>query len=263
MSGGGLGLRLLSDTTHGVDERGEVVTGRRGRLEIRRQSNDLPTQRCSQILRVFLAQIIRVGVGDGRQGADNDRRITVVVGQGGDGGRRAAGLRAVALGNHVPKSTTLCARMAHSSAPCAYPEGVFSTRRHISSRNRHGRGPRGPLFFPGTPAWRTRREDFDSMVSELVTELIRRWPQVSTIEFAVEDVPPSEPAPWESHSVVVARIFPADRRRGLRDRIVVYRLPITLRCPPEGIAMMTRRVLVERISHILALPPDEIDEAMR
>jgi len=25
---------------------------------------------------------------------------------------------------------------------------------------------------------------------------------------------------------------------------------------------MTRRVLVERISHILALPPDEIDDAM-
>ena len=44
---------------------------------------------------------------------------------------------------------------------------------------------------------------------------------------------------------------------------MVYRLPITLRCPPEEIEMMTRRVLVERISHILALPPDEIDEAMR
>lgn len=153
--------------------------------------------------------------------------------------------------------------MAHSRAPCAYPGGVFSTRRHISSRNRHGRGPRGPLFFPGTPAWRTRREDFDLMVRELVTELISRWPQVSTIEFAVEDVPPSNPAPWESHSVVVARIFPADRRRGLRDRIVVYRLPITLRCLPEEVAVMTRRLLVERISHILALPPDEIDDAMR
>lgn len=44
---------------------------------------------------------------------------------------------------------------------------------------------------------------------------------------------------------------------------MVYRLPITLRCPPEEVAMMTRRVLVERISHILALPPDEIDDAMR
>ena len=89
------------------------------------------------------------------------------------------------------------------------------------------------------------------MVGELVSELIGRWPQVATIEFAVEDVPPSNPASWESHNVVVARIFPADR------------LPITLRCPPEEVGVVTRRVLVERISHILALPPDEIDDAMR
>ena len=46
-------------------------------------------------------------------------------------------------------------------------------------------------------------------------------------------------------------------------RIVVYRLPITLRCPLEEVGAVTRRVLVERISHILALPPDEIDDAMR
>ena len=96
-------------------------------------------------------------------------------------------IRDRALGNHAPKSTTLCARIARLGAPYAYPEGVFPTRRHVSSRDRHGRGPRGPLFFPGTPAWRTRREDFDLMVAELVTELIRRWPQVATIEFAVED----------------------------------------------------------------------------
>ena len=101
------------------------------------------------------------------------------------------------------------------------------------------------------------------MVADLVSELIDRWPQVATIEFAVEDVPPSNPAAWESHNVVVARIFPADRRRGLRERIVVYRLPIILRCPPEEVGTMTRQVLVERISHILALPPDEIDDAMR
>ena len=61
--------------------------------------------------------------------------------------------------------------------------------------------------------------------------------------------------------MVVARVFPADRRRALRDRIVVYRLPIVQRCPAE-VAATTRRVLVERISHILALPPDEIDDAL-
>ena len=42
------------------------------------------------------------------------------------------------------------------------------------------------------------------MVADLVSELIGRWPQVATIEFAVEDVPPSNPAAWESHNVVDA-----------------------------------------------------------
>lgn len=84
-----------------------------------------------------------------------------------------------------------------------------------------------------------------------------------TIELAAEDAPPSNPAPWESHNVVIARIFPVDRRHGPHDRIVVYRLPITLRCAPEEIAVTMRRVLIECISHIPALPSDGIDDTTR
>ncbi|WP_115726967.1 metallopeptidase family protein [Actinomyces culturomici] len=131
------------------------------------------------------------------------------------------------------------------------------------SRDRHGRGPRGPLFFPGTPAWRTRRETFDEIVADEVLALTKRWPAVASIEFATEDVPPSDPAPWEDHSEVIARVFHADRRRGLRDRIVVYRLPIVLRSGEDDIADVVHRVLVERISHVLAIPPDEIDDELR
>lgn len=143
-----------------------------------------------------------------------------------------------------------------------YSDGVFEALRH-PSRDRHGRGPRGPLFFPGTPAWRTRREAFDELVASLIVELTRRWPAVSTIEFGTEDVPPSDPAPWESHSQVLARVFPADRHRGLPDRIVLYRLPIVLRSDAADIPDVTRRILVERISHILTIPPDELDDAMK
>ncbi|MDC4232664.1 metallopeptidase family protein [Actinomyces sp. B33] len=127
-------------------------------------------------------------------------------------------------------------------------------------RDRHGRGPRGPLFFPGTPARRTRREAFDESVASLIAELTRMWPEVATIEFATEDVPPSDPAAWESHSSVLARIFPADRRRGLRDRIVVYRLPIVLRSAPEEVEDVVRRVVADRVSHLLVIPPDELDD---
>lgn len=126
-------------------------------------------------------------------------------------------------------------------------------------RDRHDRGLRGPLLYPGLPAWRSRRERFDDLVADLVDEFTQRWPAVSTIEFGVEDVPPSDPAPWESHSAVMARVFPADRRRGLSDRIVVYRLPILQRCSSEAAAAdLTRSLLIDRISHLLVIPPDEL-----
>ena len=128
-------------------------------------------------------------------------------------------------------------------------------------RDRHGRGARGPLFLPGLPGWRTRREDFDSLVAHLIEDFGERWPAVATIEFGIEDVPPSDPAPWEDHSEVLARVFPADRRRGLADRIVIYRLPIVRRTGGgEETAPLTRQVLAERISRVLAIPPHELDE---
>lgn len=130
------------------------------------------------------------------------------------------------------------------------------------ARDRHGRGLRGPLFFPGTPAWRTRRQDFDALVVTLVGQLAARWPAVGGIEFATEDVPPSDPAPWEDHGVVLARLFPADRRRGLTDRIVIYRLPVLHRSHGTETVELVRRLLVDRIAQVLALPPDEIDDAL-
>ena len=41
---------------------------------------------------MFVAQIVGVGVGDGGERADDDRRVTIVVGQGSNGDGRAAGL---------------------------------------------------------------------------------------------------------------------------------------------------------------------------
>ncbi len=110
------------------------------------------------------------------------------------------------------------------------------------SRDRHG--PRGPLSWDATAlAYRSERTS-DLMVADLVSELIGHWPQVAAVELPWRDVPPSNPAAWESHNGR-GPYFPADRRRGLR-RIVVYRLPITPALPAVG--AMTRRVLVERIN---------------
>lgn len=116
------------------------------------------------------------------------------------------------------------------------------------------------MLFPGTPAWRTRREKFDELVADMVEDFIRRWPIVSTIEFAIEDVPPSDPADWEDHSMVLTRLFPSDRRRGLSDRIVVYRLPVEQRAARGSeLEDLVRVLLIDRISRVVAVSPEDLD----
>ena len=78
-------LRLLRDPAHGVDESGKVVARRRRRLEVGGQANDLPPQGRFKVLGVLVTQVVGIGVGNGGEGADDDRRVPVVVGQGSDG----------------------------------------------------------------------------------------------------------------------------------------------------------------------------------
>ena len=80
-------------------------------------------------------------------------------------------------------------------------------------RDRHGRGLRGPLLPPILPAWRTRAERFDELVTSAADDLARDWPQIARIQFAVEEVPPSDPAPWE-RGAVLGRGFAAEPRAG-------------------------------------------------
>ena len=125
-------------------------------------------------------------------------------------------------------------------------------------RDRHGRGLRGPLVPPHLPAWRTRAERFDEFVVA-ADDLARHCPQVGSIQFAVEEVPPSDPAPWE-HGVVLGRGFAAQPRAGLPSRIVVYRRPVASRAREDAeLAGLVRRVVVEQVALVLGRGPDEID----
>jgi len=126
-------------------------------------------------------------------------------------------------------------------------------------RDRRGRGIRGPLLPPGMPAHRTRAERFDDLVLEAVEAVGRRWAeQLSGTEFAVEDVPPSDPAPWESGGVALGRCFPAES--GQPARVVVYRRPVESRAlDAEDMADLVRDVVVEQVAHLLARTPEEID----
>ena len=128
-------------------------------------------------------------------------------------------------------------------------------------RDRHGRGLRGPLLPPTLPGWRTRAERFDELVLAVVERLERHvGPELDGVEFAVEAVPPSDPAPWEVGAVPLGRYFPASPAAGLSDRIVVYRHPVIARAQtPEEIALLVRDVLVEQIAHLLSGSPEDID----
>ena len=66
-------------------------------------------------------------------------------------------------------------------------------------RNRHGRGTRTPMFGTRLPRYRTRSGMFDDMLVAQIRRLNDAWPElVAPVQFAVEDVPPSDPAPWEA-----------------------------------------------------------------
>ncbi len=109
------------------------------------------------------------------------------------------------------------------------------------------------------PAFRTRAERFDDVVLDAVDVIERRWSrQLGGTEFAVEDVPPSQPAPWERGGVPLGRYFPADS--GLPARIVVYRRPVEARATdPVDLADLVRDVVVEQVAHMLGRDPQEID----
>ncbi|HWS59228.1 MAG TPA: metallopeptidase family protein [Actinotalea sp.] len=130
-------------------------------------------------------------------------------------------------------------------------------------RDRRGRGLRGPLLPADLPAHRTRAEIFDDHVLSAVERLERRWArQLEGTEFAVEEVPPSHPAPWEHGGVPLGRYFPADA--GLPARIVVYRRPVESRAVDEAdLAELVRDVLVEQVAHLLARAPEDVDPGYR
>jgi predicted Zn-dependent protease with MMP-like domain len=134
-------------------------------------------------------------------------------------------------------------------------EPVHPARR----RDRRGRGPRGPLLPAGLPAYRTRAERFDDLVLAAVERLEKRWSRhLEGAEFAVEDVPPSQPAPWEHGGVPLGRYFPSDA--GLPPRIVVYRRPVETRAVDlEELEDLVRDVVVEQVAHLLARTPEEVD----
>ncbi|KDN84979.1 metallopeptidase family protein [Kitasatospora sp. NPDC059646] len=140
-----------------------------------------------------------------------------------------------------------------SSTPSS-PPGP-GRRRH---RDRHGRGLRGPLAPPQVPISLTRSELFDDYVRESMERLMRRWPQLEDVEFAVLEVPLPVKGEPEPDGVPLGRVIPA--AKGRRSRILVYRRPVEIRAKSkEDRAALVHEILIEQVAELLGLSPDAID----
>ena len=105
----------------------------------------------------------------------------------------------------------------------------------------------------------SRAERFDDLVVSHATRLEQTWGRpFPPVEFAVEDVPPSDPAPWEHSEVPLGRLFGGDGRTPAR--IVIYRRPVETRV--EGtreLSSLVGEVVTEQVSALLGVRPDEVD----
>jgi predicted Zn-dependent protease with MMP-like domain len=146
-------------------------------------------------------------------------------------------------------------------------QGRRASARPPRRRDRRGRGIRGHLAPVEVPLHRTRGEEFDDLVMDAVEELEEHWAaELAALEFAVEDVPPSEREVAFDADVVVDRGVPLGRlfREGLPEIeqpvIVVYRRPIEARASDlEDRADLVFMVVVDLAAEFLGRDADEID----
>ncbi len=102
----------------------------------------------------------------------------------------------------------------------------------------------------------SRRAHFDELVLDAAETVERRVGHELGLELAVEEVPPSDPAPWE-HGVALGRLFPAER--GLPARLVIYRRPVMQRAHDESeLAALVSEVVTEQVARMLGRDPEDL-----
>lgn len=127
----------------------------------------------------------------------------------------------------------------------------------MGRRDRHGRGLRAPLLPYNAPGYRTRSDVFDDLVRDGAEQLERRLgKRLKNVEFAAEDIPPSDPTPWE-RGVPLGRVFPANL--GQPTRVVLYRRALEMRAEPSDLGALVRDVLAEQVAAILGSAPEDVD----
>ncbi|MGY1436110.1 metallopeptidase family protein [Streptomyces reniochalinae] len=128
------------------------------------------------------------------------------------------------------------------------------------SRDRHGRGMRGPIAPPQVPLAVSRAEAFDDLVRDSVARLERHWPQLAGVEFAVQEVPRSDNGEVreEDDAVPLGRVAEGGGSRP--DRVIVFRRPVEIRSRTrDERALLVHEVVVEQVAELLGLAPESVD----
>ena len=120
---------------------------------------------------------------------------------------------------------------------------------------------RGPGIVPRDPRVSerpTRRERFDRVVLEIVTEIDARWQrELGLVEYAVEDTP-LLPDDWGDQTVPLSSLIRGTG--GDATRLVLFRRPLEHRCESRAdLDALVLTVVVEQVAELLGLPPEEID----
>lgn len=105
----------------------------------------------------------------------------------------------------------------------------------------------------------TRRQQFDDLVLDSAARLEPRLgTRLEHVEFAVEDVPATDPAPWEQDGVPLGRVVPGQGRRP--DRVIVYRRPVESRAESQReLTAIVQDVVVEQVAALFGMSPGDLD----
>jgi predicted Zn-dependent protease with MMP-like domain len=111
----------------------------------------------------------------------------------------------------------------------------------------------------GRPPYpRSRRESFDRLVLDIVSDLDERWSdRLGLVEYAVEDTP-QLPDDWEPGTVPLSSLV---RGSGATPtRLVVFRRPLEHRAADRmELEAMVLTVVVEQVAELLGIAPSDVD----
>lgn len=122
---------------------------------------------------------------------------------------------------------------------------------------------RGPAVLPGPlsptpPLPRSRREVFDRVVLDVVSEIDERWSErLGLVEYAVEDSP-QVPDDWGTDRVPLSSLIRGSGSTATR--LVLFRRPIEHRAADRAdLEAMVLTLVVEQVAELLGIPASEVD----